>query len=157
MMAKSKEERYDTFIEWTTFTEDRINQWKKNIPNEVSSKLDGSPESLLILEKFLLDNYTLEDQKDKEKRPSLDAIVSYVGDLIRKNIPETVWKIELEDETNLFYNLPYLVFKLGVPLSPHNLVQDALAEKKGSVMLERYQQRFKKWQQYQAYMESKNN
>lgn len=157
MMTNSKEELYDNFIEWTTFTEDRISQWKKDIPNEVSSKLDWSPESLLVVEEYLLDNYVLEDQQDIEKRSALDAIVSYVGDLIRKNIPETIWKIELEDETNIFYNLPYLVFKLGVPLSPHKLVQDALTEKAGNEMLERYQQRFKKWQQYKAYVESKNS
>lgn len=154
---KSREERYETFIEWTTFTEDRINTWKKAIPSEISAKLDWSPESLNILEKYLIDNYTLEDQKDKEKRSSLDAIISYVGDTIRKCIPETVWKIDVEDETNIFYNLPYLVFKLGVPLSPHHLVQDALAEKSGTVIRERYQQRYKKWQQYQAYMESNQN
>lgn len=156
-MTKSKEDRYETFIEWTTFTEDRFNEWKKSLPKEIAAKLDWTPESLLVVEKYLLDNYSAEDQKLKEKRPALDAIVSYVGDLIRKNIPETTWKIELEDETNIFYNLPYLVFKLGVPLSPHSLVQDALVEKTGSVIKERYSQRCKKWQQYKAYMDSKES
>ncbi len=156
-MTKSKEERYETFIEWTTFTEDRINEWKKSVPKEIASKLDWTPESLLIVEKYLLDNYSVEYQNSKEKRPALDAIVSYVGDLIRRSIPETIWKIELEDETNIFYNLPYLVFKLGVPLSPHSLVQDALVEKTGSVLMERYSQRYKKWQQYKAYLNSKGD
>jgi hypothetical protein len=156
-MEKTKEERNKVFIEWVTFTEDRVNEWKENITKELADKLDWTPESLPLIEKYAIENYTIADQEDKKKRIALDAIVSYVGDVIRKNIPEVIWKIDLDDKTNIFYNLPYLVFKMGVPICPHHLVQDALKDKTGSEFTDRFNQRFKKWQQYKAHMDSKKS
>jgi hypothetical protein len=151
---KSSKERQEIFMEWTTFTIDRVNEWKKNIPTELANKLDWSPESLTFIEKYALENYTIKDQKDKSKRAVLDAIVSYIGEVFRINIPETIWKIELDNQTNIYYNLPYLVFKLGVPTCPHILLQDVLTDKTGIVLTERFNQRLKKWQQYKAYIDS---
>jgi hypothetical protein len=154
-MKEEIKKRKDVFAEWLTFIGDRVKRWKQTLSEEFSSQLNWNPESLLIIEQYLLDNFKVEDQNNKDKRESLDAIVSYTGEVFRRHIPETIWKIDVEDSTNIFYNLPYLVFKLGVPVCPHHLIQDALTNRTGSELIERFNQRHKKWMEYKAYMETK--
>lgn len=156
-MEKSREERNEVFIEWLTFIEDRVNEWKETIPTELAERLDWTPDSLPLIEKYAIENFTVADQESKTKRIALDAIVSYVGDVIRKNIPETTWKIDLDDKTNIYYNLPYLVFKLGAPLSPHHLLQDALKESTGNEFVQMFEIMYKEWEEYKAYMDSKKS
>jgi len=155
MKEEELKKRKEIFAEWLTFIGDRVKKWKKILPEEISKQLNWSPESLLIIEQYLLNNFKLADQNNKDKREALDAIVSYTGEVFKKHIPETVWKIDVEDPTNIFYNLPYLVFKLGVPVCPHHLIQDALTNRTGSELQERFNQRFNKWIEYKAYMETK--
>jgi hypothetical protein len=155
MIEEEINRRKEIFAEWLTFIGDRVKEWKRTLSKETSSQLDWTPQSLTIIERYLLDHFKLSDQNNKDKRTSLDAIVSYTGEVFRKHIPETVWKIDVEDTSNIFYNLPYLVFKLGVPVCPHYLIQDALTNKTGSELSERFNQRFKKWTEYKTYMEIK--
>lgn len=155
MNKEEIQRREEVFAEWLTFIGDRVKTWKQTLPEEISSQLNWGPESLPVIEQYLLNNFKLEDQNNKEKRELLDAVVSYTGEVFKKHIPETIWKIDVEDTTNIFYNLPYLVFKLGVPICPHHLIQDALTNRTGSELIERFNQRFKKWIEYTAYLEKK--
>ena len=155
-MNKSIEERYEDFVEWTTFVEDRFNDWIKTT-SELKEKLNWKPDSLSIIENYLLTNFSIEDLKSHENKYPIDAIVSYIGGTIRMNIPETIWKIDLEDQTNLFYNLPYLVFKLGAPTCPHNLVKECLTTGNSGMIKARFDYHLKKWNQYQSYLRSQES
>jgi hypothetical protein len=150
------ERRKEVFMEWLTFIDDRIKEWRKTISVEIAQQLNGKPESLEIAERYLIEHFKLDDHREIEKRVSLDAIVSYVGIVFCRNIPGTIWKIDVEDTSNAYYNLPYLVFKLGVPLCPHHLVQDALYNSSGKEFSERFQGRMEKWIEYDNYMKSKS-
>ncbi|WP_422859488.1 hypothetical protein ACOKFD_00670 [Flagellimonas sp. S174] len=152
-MDKTNEERNEDFIEWTTFTEDRFNDWVKPNP-KLAKLLDWSPNSLIIVENYLLENFTIEDLENQENKTPIDAIVSYVAETIRKNIPETIWKIDLEDKTNIYYRLPYLVFKLGAPTCPHDLIKDCVGKREHGMIKSRFDYHNKKWIQYQDYLKT---
>jgi hypothetical protein len=151
------ERRKEVFMEWLTFIDDRIKEWKKTIPGDLAQQLNLNPDSLGIIENYLIKQFQLDDHRDREKRVPLDAIVSYVGTVFCRNIPGTTWKIDVEDASNVYFNLPYLVFKLGAPLCPHHLVQDALFNSSGKEFVDRFQRCMKKYTEYDNYLKSKEH
>jgi hypothetical protein len=58
-------------------------------------------------------------------------MAAYLASVYNKNVPNSKWHIELEDEDNVFFNKPGL--KVGDKLSfaPHSYIFASLDRKKG--------------------------
>ena len=125
------QEKRDQFEWWLTCIPDKVEALIDRLPPEVGSKLNYSLESLSLLEKHLIENYTVESMtKDKE---FWDCLASYIGTTYRRLIPKAGWQIELENEKDVFYNRPVLVLEGSPfpPISPHTDVTTLLDRRKG--------------------------
>jgi hypothetical protein len=126
---KEKEEQFDW---WITCIPDKINALEEKIPPEISVRLDYTVDSLDILERFLLNTTSLiKIQKDKEL---WDNCASYIGVVYEKNVPTSKWYIELEDEKDVFYNMPCLKTKNNLMFVPHSEITAALDRNKGTFL-----------------------
>lgn len=128
----------EIFIEWTTFTEDRIEEWSKNAPKELVDTLDYRPESLKLIEKYILEGYDKESLGQPENKVEIDALVSYYGETLRRNIPESIWYIELEDETSVDFNSPAIKVPIGPLLGIYYLLKRVIAKNKGTFLYDLY-------------------
>jgi len=54
MTEEEKNIKQENFIEWTTFIEDRVDEWSVNVPKKIVDALDYSPESLKVIESYIL-------------------------------------------------------------------------------------------------------
>lgn len=126
----TRQEKEDQFEWWITCIPDKVIALKKRLPNEISSKLDYSLHSVDMLEKYLLDNFSIDQiQQDKDL---WDSCASYLSRVYKTNIPNAEWYIELDDEENIFYNKPSLRIKDKVNFVPHSYVTAAMDRKKGN-------------------------
>lgn len=131
MTLKEKNRRKEDFIEWITFLPDRIIEFKKCIPNEISDLLDESPQSLKIIENYIIENFTIEELKNSDNKSITDGIVSYIGYVFQQNLPDAKWSIELEDKSDYAFTLPVISNEKLVPFSPFHLLPSLLYFKDG--------------------------
>src|ERR1700743_2802783 len=99
-----KEENYAW---WLTIMPDEMPRLSI-LPKEVRERLDYSLASLDVIEKYILDNYTLDEIKDKKNKCARDLFTRYIGETFRKNIPELFWSFESADPAHPFYGIPVL-------------------------------------------------
>lgn len=100
MKNRKKEVLEEKFNWWITFIPDKIVALEEKLPENIKDKLDFSVTSLDILEKYLVENYTLEGMiQDKEM---WDYCASYIGYTYKKNIFKAEWHIDLNDKKNIF-------------------------------------------------------
>ncbi|HXB94167.1 MAG TPA: hypothetical protein VNU70_03375 [Puia sp.] len=90
------------------------------LPKEIRDRLDYSPASLDVIEKYIVDNYTADEIIDRRNKFARDLFVRYIGETFRKNHPELFWSFESSDERNSHYGIPVLISldEKCVPLSP---------------------------------------
>ena len=103
---KSKKELEKDFHWWITCIPDKINLLEELAPKEFYGKLDYSLDSLNELGKYLVGNYSID--KLMENTELWDAFASYVGVVYEKNVPTAKWRVELDDEKNIYYGVPAL-------------------------------------------------
>jgi hypothetical protein len=139
-MSKKPDQR-ETFETWVTFLDDRIDEWKEPLSEEIQKALDYSPQSLNVLEEYVLQNYTRESFKDDSLNFVMDAMVSYMGETLRSNLPDSFWQIELDDESDFNYALPSLKVPTGPAICPHILFKRLLAKRKGDFLYNFYKLR----------------
>jgi hypothetical protein len=139
MNEKDKQEKKDNFMEWVTFIDDRVEKWKRNIPNGLSQELNWKVESLDKLENYILKKFTKEKIISAENKEEVDAMASYIGETFRVNLPNAKWSIELDDERNIFFNKPTIVTPTpGAAISPFNLLLRIFNENTGKLLLKIY-------------------
>jgi len=125
---------------WTHATKEKIEVWRQNlIHNGVKSNLDFTLDSLQWVEEYLLNNYTIDCLKDQSYYQELDRIVSYIGETIKKLMTNSIWKIFLDDSSNLYYGLPTILTKYSGAISPHFLIREILTLKTNDVLITRIQ------------------
>jgi hypothetical protein len=136
MDKAEKESRKNDFEGWITFIPDEVIKLKKMLPKEVSEKLDFSEESLDVIEKYLLQNYSNENFIREENKILLDRLARYVGSAFRRSLPNAYWDIELDDKNDVFFTLPVIKVKGAqlAPFSPHILITTLLARKRGNFL-----------------------
>ena len=100
-----KEENYTWWLNIMTDEMPRLSI----LPKKVRARLDYSPASLDVMEEYIRENYTVEEIKDKKHRFARDLFARYVGETLRKNIPELYWSFETEDDQSPFYGVPVLL------------------------------------------------
>jgi len=98
----------DDFEEWLMGIDSRIDSLRATLPADVAGALDYSAGSLDALEEWLLSRYaSTSDVIDESEKEMLDLLASYVGEAFRTNIGG-IWNIDLEDERNVYFNIPVL-------------------------------------------------
>lgn len=135
-MSTEKEERLDGFQYWLMEMDDAIEYFMKSIPNEISIKLDYTPESLLVLEEYILHKYAdIESARKKSEAKFFDGASRYLGELFRK-LDGGKWYIELERKDNFFYGLPQVVGGKNqvTQLCPLALVRASTDRRKGDYL-----------------------
>ena len=141
MTEEEKNIKRENFIEWTTFIEDRVNAWTSTISKEVADKLDYSPESLKAIESYVLSHFDKDSVADTRNKNAVDAMVSYYGETLRRNLPNSTWFLDLEDETNIYFNLPSIRTPVGFPISPYSLFKRLIAKNIGTFLYDLYVKR----------------
>jgi hypothetical protein len=120
------------FEGWVIFIDATIKQFLDELPEEVSQRLDFTPESLDALEGWLLSKY---DSPAVILQPSenwyLDRAAKYVGETIRRNAGGE-WSINLDDPSLVFYGLPVIKRASGYLDCPASLVTASLDRRRGN-------------------------
>lgn len=124
----------DRFEYWLMDMSDAIDRFMAMLPAEVSSKLDYGPDSLRVLEQWLLARY--EDNagaRDASQAATLDGAARYLGETLRKNLGGT-WFIAFDDPRNVFHGLPQLrgMRSQTGQICPLTLVTASLARRTGT-------------------------
>jgi hypothetical protein len=138
MTEEEKSIKRENFIEWTTFIEDRVDAWSVNIPKQVAELLDYSSESLKVIESYILSNFSLEFVSDEKNKLETDAVISYYGETLRRNLPNSTWYLDLDDESNIDFNLPSIRTPIASPISPYLLIKRIINKNKGTFLYDLY-------------------
>jgi len=112
MTKKEKEEKLENFRTWVTFIDDRVNDWKKKLPEDIAKQFDWSLKSLDQMEQYILSNYTCENVLLQENKEAIDAMASYIGETFRLNLPNARWNLELDDKRNIDFNIPTVCIQM---------------------------------------------
>ena len=137
MTEKTREERFDLFQYWLMDLSDALNRFIDSKPLCIRDQLDYSIDSLDVIENYLLSQYSHNNEIIRESADILNGYSIYVGETFRKVLKDktdrhpNIWKIELDDVDDAFYNLP--IIKVGAYTGcPRTLVTACLDRKKGN-------------------------
>jgi hypothetical protein len=122
--------KQEQFEWWITSIDEKVSDLKKKLPVDIKNNLDKSIDSIDLIENFLIQNYNSTDKKiDFEL---WDQIASYIAAVYKINLEKSRWFIELEDESNIFYNKPGLQMNGKIYFYPHSYVMAAIDRRKGN-------------------------
>lgn len=129
LVEKIHENNGDWFQEWLMLLPDELEKLQKEL-NHLD--LDYSPESLLRLEGWILENYPSTDAiLDDQEKMTLDALLRYVGEVFKIHL-QGKWDVVLDDPQYVFYNLPIISFSGNIPnTSPLSLVTASIDRQTG--------------------------
>lgn len=130
----------DWFEWWLTINPDRIYELFEILPHSLVEKLNYSLESLLVLEEYLLNNYTYDNIIQMEKKSILDNLSRYVGEVARRNLKEAKWDLYLKDKKNIYYNVPIISAPniFGGMFCPSYVICRSLLRKEGDALYGKY-------------------
>jgi hypothetical protein len=87
---------------------DNLDEFIDTVPEELD--LNFSPESLLRLEKWILQEYnTPEDILEENEKYTLDSLSCYVGEVYRRNL-NGKWNLKLDDPSYAYYGVPLIEY-----------------------------------------------
>ena len=102
----------ERFEHWLADMDDALARFLDSLPEEVRARLDRSPQSLRVIEEWLLSRYPSTDATlPMSESQMIDGAARYVGEVFRKTLGGK-WTIECKDKRNAFYGLPQLT---GLP------------------------------------------
>jgi hypothetical protein len=121
------------FEEWLMSMDDKLGQLTRELPREVIGNLDYSPNSLAVLEGWLLSSYSSPEMLMESDKHFLDRVACYVGECFRKNLGGK-WMVDNSDPESAYYGLP-VVRTEGMPAHcPLPMVTAALDRRTGIEM-----------------------
>jgi hypothetical protein len=101
-------EDIDNFEHWVADMWDNLDGFMESIPENVN--LDFSPESLLRLEKWILQEYnTPAEILEESEKYTLDSLLRYVGEVYRRNL-NGKWNVKLDDPSYAYYGIPLIEY-----------------------------------------------
>lgn len=130
------EKRRENFEEWLFEMDDALQQFVDGIVESTRSQLDFSPESLDVLEAWVLERYSNPEELMKpEAKHVLDGVARYIGETYRKKIGGR-WQIRLDDPKYAFFGLPELTgfSETPTPICPHSLATALTDRRSGSYL-----------------------
>lgn len=131
-----REDPQEQFQHWLAHMSDALETFMDLLPPAVQARLDYQPESLAILERFLLDRYENVDAVSKSSETTyLDGAARYVGEVFRKGIGGR-WQIRFDDPKYVYFGLPELTFleRRDTPVCPLTLVTASLDRRTGEYL-----------------------
>lgn len=114
---RNKQDAENDFEWWITCIPDKINRLEELLPANVFNKLDNSLDSLALLGEYICDTIH-SNELLKQNEELWDCLASYVGTTYRRNVPTAEWRIELEDEKNIYFGVPALRTKSNTNFYP---------------------------------------
>lgn len=100
----------DDFQQWVFDMDDALDDFRQRVPADQRDKLDYSPASLDVAEKWILDTYPSVDAMLKpDQAQQVDGVARYIGETFRKALGGS-WRINLEDPKQAFHGMPVVVF-----------------------------------------------
>jgi hypothetical protein len=107
MSQKANSTRED-FNYWVADMDDALARFSATLPPAVRDKLDYSPASLDVLEKWLLENYDTPQQLIAPGQTvNLDGAARYIGETYRKTLGG-YWDIELKNPKDVYFGVPII-------------------------------------------------
>lgn len=98
----------DNFENWLIFMEEGLRQFYAHLPIELAEQLDFTPESLPVLEAWLLAKYpSAQAALDPGHANIMDGIARYIGETFRQNLGGQ-WDIELGNPNQPFAGVPVI-------------------------------------------------
>lgn len=124
----------DDFELWLFRMDEELDGLFNSLSEEIRQSLDYSLESLIELEKHLLNQYPSNKKILAEsERNMFDGYVRYIGETIRKSAGG-VWDIELDDSEKVFYQIPSLKSEKYGRVSPVTLTTACLDRRRGDYL-----------------------
>jgi hypothetical protein len=136
MTDKEKAKNWKTFEDWKFVMTEAIPEFLSKLPEDIADSMDFSPDSLDILEEYILKNFTVESIKEEKNMYWCDWFARYIGETYRKNLDGAEWGIDLEDENQMYYGLPVITnaYKQQVDYCPHEEILTVLILKTGNCL-----------------------
>ena len=115
MVLKSKALKRKQFEGWLDFMDGALGRFLMNLPAEIESRLDFSPQSLNVLESWILNKYpSTQAMTEPDQTITLDALARYIGETFRK-VLGGYWDIQLDEPDLVYFSLPIITgFKGGL-------------------------------------------
>lgn len=143
MTIEEKQRRKEDFMMWVTFLPDKVIEFKQQLPSKISNLLDESPDSLEVVETYILNNYPVEYFQSSQNKDFVDGFVSYVGEVFQKNLPDAKWSINLDDEDDVSFALPVLKNEKLGPFSPFEFLLPMFHFKRGNYIKSNFDKKLK--------------
>jgi hypothetical protein len=125
----------ESFDYWVDYMNEAIGEFKEQLPSDVADALDWSPESLNVLEEWILQNYSGPQEILSADTTIVDGAGRYVGETFRRALRDHYWDIDLDDNKNVFFGLPVLTTKeKATPVSPLSLVTASADRRRGEYL-----------------------
>jgi hypothetical protein len=123
-MSKPALTTREDFESWVDYMAEGIKHFLNSLPEQVRVKLDYSPESLDVLEDWLLRTYpTTKSMLEADQAALVGGAARYVGETFRRRIGG-LWDIRLDDPQFAFFAMPILTGfeERSTPICPLTLV-----------------------------------
>lgn len=124
----------DLFQYWLIDMDDAIERFRDSLPANIAEQLDFTPDSLNVIEAYILERYAaFDDIKKPSEAYAADAMARYVGEVFRKNFGGK-WIIDYADKKNVFFGLPQLRGMAGqrAQMCPRALVTASTGRRSGN-------------------------
>ena len=124
----------EEFEYWLFDMDDAIEGFLESLSIPVRGKLDSSPDSLDVLEAWLLDRYPkTESMLDRYEFPRVDDAARYIGETFRRTLGG-YWDIKLDHPKNAYFGLPILTGfeRPPTPICPLLLATASVDRRTGS-------------------------
>lgn len=131
----------DLFEFWLMDMDEALSRFFDVLPEGMRQGMDYSPDSLQVLEAWLLIKYSDTDVMLLTSESKLvDGAARYIGEVFRKNLGGK-WIIDFKDKKNAFYGLPQLSGIPGqrVQICPLTLVTTLADRRNGKFLQTIYQ------------------
>lgn len=134
MTTEEKKQKEEDFMMWITFLPDRVIEFKQKLPPETSQLLDESPDSLEVIETYIINNYNLDSFQSSNNNEFVVGFISYIGEVFQKNLPNAKWTINLDNEDDIIYKHPAIRSDKFAPFSPFELLLPMFHYKRGNLV-----------------------
>ena len=125
----------ETFEVWIVAMDDVLDEFMAALPAPIRARLDYSPESLDVVENWLIEHFETPEALRAAETLNLDGAARYIGETLRKNLGGH-WTVELDDPKFVYHGLPILTGFKGEnsPFSPHSLTSAATDRRTGTYL-----------------------
>jgi hypothetical protein len=113
----------DDFEEWLFNMDDVLDEFIGSFPESERQQLNFTPESLDLLEQWILARYpNVNAMLDSKEAQTVDALARYIGETFRRKLGGH-WDIRFDTPKYVYYGLPELRgnSKKSTPECPHTL------------------------------------